>query len=101
MDTKSLLADAKVRFDIISQKKQLKEKYQSKFLFADQGGLWEASLAFISELNGIPDDSLIILDKYENPVQINKQQLLKKTTDIYHTVMTEWYNEYQKLQHNR
>jgi len=101
MDTKALLADARIRFDIVSQKKHLKEKYQSKLLFVDQGGLWESSLSFISELNGFPNDSLIILDKYENPVKISKNQLLEKAIDVYNAVMTEWHDEYQKLQHNR
>jgi hypothetical protein len=101
MNVENLLAESKIRFDFISQKNQLKEKYQSKMIFADQGGLWISSLNFISELNGIDDEIIILLDNYENPIKVNRKQLLDKAKENYNNMITQWYEEYSLLKNNR
>jgi len=101
MNVENLLVESKIRFDFISQKNQLKEKYQSKMIFADQGGLWVSSLNFISELNGIDEETIILLDNYENPIKVNRKQLLDKAKENYNNIITQWYEEHSLLKNNR
>lgn len=101
MDAKNLINTSKARFDTHSQKKQLKEKYQSKLVFADQGGLWEASPNFIGQLSSLSHDVIILTDKYDNPIKVNRDELLRKANSIYSNVMFEWHEEYQKIEGNR
>lgn len=101
MDAKNLIKESKARFDLHSQKKQLKEKYQSKLLFAEQGGLWEASPEFIGNLSSLNDETVILVDKYENPIKVNREELLIKANQIYTDVMSKWHEEYQLLESKR
>jgi hypothetical protein len=101
MDTKQLIKDTKARFNHNASKQQLKEKYQAKLLVADQGGLWKASPLLLSQLNSSSAKTLIILDEYENPIQIDRNSLLTKLNSIYVSVMEEWHTEFKSLENNR
>ena len=50
MDTKTLISEAKARFNHNSAKAYLKEKYEAKLLVAEQGGLWKADQQTITFL---------------------------------------------------
>jgi hypothetical protein len=101
MDTKQLINDAKARFKHNSAKQYLKDKYQSRLTFADQGGLWISSPTLLSHLVSSTTDSLVLLDEYENPIKVDRIILLKKANEIYTTVMEQWYIEWSELEHNR
>lgn len=100
MDTQSLIAEAKARFSHNAAKHYLKEKYSSKLLVADQGGLWRADIAIISFLYNIPGE-VVLLDTYDNPVKVDGPSLFRKLDDTYNKVMEEWYNEYKELENKR
>lgn len=101
MDTKQLIKDAKARFKHNSAKAYLKDKYQSKLLFADQGGLWKATPELISFLSSTTDDVVVILDTYENPIEVDSKQLLNHMTTAYNTAMNLWAAEWNELKNNR
>jgi len=101
MDTKQLLTEIKARFNHNSAKEYLKDKYDSKLIFAEQDGLWKASTELLTFLNYTSDDTVILLDNYQNPVEVTRTQLLEKTKEVYNTVMTEWYNEWKQLESKR
>lgn len=101
MDTKQLIKDAKARFKHNSAKAYLKDKYQSKLLFADQGGLWKATPELISFLSSTTDDVVVILDTYENPIEVDSKQLLDRMTTTYNTAMNLWATEWNELKNNR
>lgn len=101
MDINTLLADAKARFSHNSAKHYLKEKYNSKLTFADQGGLWKADKETISLLNSFDDDTVIIMDTFENPVQVDRKELLHKLTSIYNQTMASWLEELKALEGKR
>ena len=63
MDTKTLITEAKARFNHNSAKAQLKDKYDGKLIVAEQGGLWKASPELISTLNAFDDNFIILIDK--------------------------------------
>ena len=101
MDTKQLIKDAKARFNHNSAKQALKDKYQAKLLVACQGGLWKVTPELLVFVDSAGSEELILIDTYENPVKVNRQELLTLLRDTYNTVMIEWYNELKELENNR
>lgn len=102
MDTKTLIAEAKARFSHNSAKAYLKDKYDSKLIIAEQGGLWRANQQTISFLNSMSNDNFVILiDTFDNPVQVDREKLLTILKDTYNTVMLEWYKEWKELEGKR
>ena len=101
MDTKTLISEAKARFNHNSAKAQLKDKYDGKFIIAEQGGLWKATPELISFLNSMDDNFVIVIDNFNNPVQINRDQLLVVLKDTYSKVMLEWYKEWKEIEIKR
>jgi hypothetical protein len=102
MDTKTLITEAKARFNHNSAKAYLKDKYSSKLIVADQGGLWCADQITISFLNTMDDDNYVIMiDTFNNPVQVNRTQLLEVLKTTYNTVMLAWHKEWKELESKR
>lgn len=101
MDTNKLIQDAKARFDFNTQKQELKEKYEGKLIFADQGGLFTAGPNLFAILQTITQTYVIIVDNYGNPVKVDATKLLSKAVNIYTVVMQEWLDELNKLQEVR
>ena len=101
MDTKTLISEAKARFNHNSAKAQLKDKYDGRFIIAEQGGLWKASPELIAFLNVLDDNFVILIDNFNNPVQVNRDQLLSVLKNTYSKVMLEWYKEWKEIEINR
>jgi hypothetical protein len=101
MDTKTLISEAKARFSHNSAKAYLKDKYDSKLIVAEQGGLWRADQETISFLNSMDDNFIVMIDSFNNPVQVNRDKLLEVLKDTYNTVMLEWYKEWKELEGKR
>jgi hypothetical protein len=101
MDTKTLITEAKARFNHTSAKAYLKDKYESKFIVADQFGLWRADLETINFLNGFTEEWVILIDTFKNPVKVNRTDLLEKLSETYKSVMDEWYAEWSELEKKR
>lgn len=101
MDTKTLITEAKARFNHNSAKAYLKDKYDSKFIVADQLGLWRANIETINFLNGSTEEYVVLIDTFSNPVKVNRIDLLHKLNDTYKTTMEQWYNEWIELEKKR
>ncbi|MAR17861.1 MAG: hypothetical protein CML44_00630 [Rhodobacteraceae bacterium] len=101
MDTKTLIKDAKARFSHNSAKAYLKEKYSSKLVIAEQGGLWRADAQTIGFLNSFSDETLVVIDTFDNPVKVNRIELLESLTKTYTKIMTEWNSEWKELERKR
>lgn len=101
MDTKTLLAEAKARFNHNSAKAYLTEKYKNKLTVADQGGLWRADAQTINLLNSFDTSQLVLIDTFDNPVQVNRRELLEKLQSVYTSVMNQWHNEWKELEGKR
>jgi hypothetical protein len=98
MDTKTLISEAKARFNHNSAKAQLKDKYDGRFIIAEQGGLWKASPELIAFLNVLDDNFVILIDNFNNPVQVNREQLLTVLKETYNKVMLDWYKEWKEIE---
>jgi hypothetical protein len=101
MDVQTLLSEAKARFSYNSSKEYLKEKYSSKNLVAEQNGLWKADATTIATLQSFDTDKIILIDTHNNPVEVDRKQLLEKLKTVYETVMQEYYKEYKSLEYKR
>ncbi len=104
MDTKTLITEAKARFAHNSAKDYLKEKYNAKLLVAEQGGLWRAdkeTIAFLTVMTNDYDDRVVLIDTFDNPVLVDRSELLSKLKEVYHSVMLEWYSEWKELESKR
>lgn len=101
MDTKTLIAEAKARFNHNSAKEYLKEKYEAKLLIAEQGGLWRADKETITFLSSFLNKEVVLVDTFDNPVRVNRQELMDKLCEIYKSVMDEWHAEWKELESKR
>lgn len=103
MDTKTLITEAKARFSHNSAKAYLQDKYDSKLIVADQGGLWKADLQTITFLYNTPanKDEIVLMDSFNSPVKVNAMQLYHKLRAVYDSVMEEWYTEWKELEIKR
>lgn len=101
MNTEQLLKDIKARFSHNSSKEYLKEKYQSKFIVANQGGLWKATPELQSYLASRNDETVILSDLYDNPIMVNRIELYDALRSAYEDNMAAWYLEFQELKDKR
>ncbi len=101
MDTKTLVSEAKARFNHNAAKAYLSEKFNAKLLVAEQGGLWKADPQTINFLSISTNDDIVLIDTFDNPVKVNRKALLEKLSDTYDTVMNEWHNEWKELENKR
>lgn len=101
MDVQSLLAESKARFAHNSAKDYLREKYSNKVYIAEQGGLWKADAQTIAVLSTFDADKIILIDTQNNPVEVDREQLLNKLKSLYTDVMTEYHKEWKELENKR
>lgn len=94
MDTDKIITTAKARFAHETNRRVLKEKYEAKMLFAHVGGMWRAGPELLNTLHICKDtDPLVILDLYDNPVQVNAQELFDLAKQRWQEQMTAWLIE--------
>jgi hypothetical protein len=101
MDTKTLIAEARARFNHNAAKAQLKDKYDGKLIVADQNGLWSANIETICALEVFDNEFIVLIDNFNNPVRVNRSELLSKLKTTYTTVMEQWYKEWSDLEKKR
>ena len=97
-----MIAHARARFDHVAAKRVLKEKYEARMLFALAGGMWRAGPELLTLLTVCPDrESAVILDLYENPVQVNVAELELAAQQRWQEQMNGWLAEYTELSKQR
>jgi hypothetical protein len=102
MNTEDLVAHARARFDHVAARRVLKEKYSARMLFAYRGGMFRAGPELLTVLHACPvEDDVVILDLYENPVQVNPGELQRLAHDRWQEQMNAWLVEYDQLSQQR
>jgi hypothetical protein len=101
MDTEALIAHSRARFDHATAKRVIREKYQARMIFAHNGGMWCAGPELLVMLATVPPGDAVILDLYENPVQINPEELRGMAMQRWQEQMTAWLVEYEQAQSKR
>lgn len=102
MNTDDLIAHSRTRFDHAAAKRVLKEKYQAKMTFAHAGGLWQAGPDLLTLLHTVKENKhVVLLDLYENPVQVIPKELVELAQQRWQEQMNAWFVEYEELKKNR
>ena len=101
MDTEDLIAHARARFNHESARRLLREKYQARMLFAHAGGMWRAGPELVVLLATVPPGDAVILDLYENPIQINPEQLRTMAMQCWQEQMNAWLLEHKQVNNQR
>jgi hypothetical protein len=102
MNTDELIAHSRSRFDHAAAKRVLKEKYQAKMTFAHAGGLWQAGPELLTLLHTVKENKpVVLLDRYENPVEIIPEELVELAQQRWQEQMTAWLLEYTEANKNR
>lgn len=101
MNTDQIIAEARTRFDHAAAKKLLKEKYEAKMIFAHAGGMWRAGPELQTTLMTCPDSQAVILDLYQNPVEIDTKDLFAMSQQRWQEQMTAWLLEHRQLSQTR
>jgi hypothetical protein len=101
MDTEDLIAHARSRFNHESARRLLKEKYQAQMLFAHAGGMWRAGPELLVLLATVPPGNAVILDLYENPIQVNPEELRGLAMQRWQEQMNAWLVEHEESNKKR
>ena len=101
MNTDELIKHSRARFDHATARRTLKEKYQAKLTFAYNGGMWRASPEMITFLSLYGEEEIVVLDLYENPVQVDTKELYAQSQQRWQEQMTAWLLEHEELSKKR
>jgi hypothetical protein len=52
-------------------------------------------------LNDITDERVILIDTFDNPVEVNRQELKDKLYAAYNSSMNSWHQEWVELENKR
>lgn len=85
------------KFAQAAARKTLQEKRDQSLLVPYRGGLFKAGPVLISFLSSWQRDDLVIPDAYEQPVRIDRSELLMLLKSSYQTAMNSWAQEYGEL----
>lgn len=96
-----MIAHARARFDHAAAKRLVKEKYQTKMIFAHAGGMFRAVPELIVLLSLYQGKRIVIQDLYENPVQVDASELLAIVQARWQEQMTAWQIEHDELADRR
>lgn len=92
----------RARFDHAAAKKILQEKYQAKMLFAYAGGMWRAGPELLTLLQAVSSHSnVVILDIYDNPINVDTQELQKLAIERWQEQMNAWLMESEEIRKSR
>ena len=102
MDPTEITQKVKARFDHELARRILKEKYQTKMVFAHAGGMWRAGPELQSTIFTCGTTSeVVLLDLYETPVKINADELMRLSQERWQEQKNAWLLEYEQLNKNR
>ena len=100
MDTDQLISHSRARFEHAAARRTLREKYQAKFTFAHAGGMWQAGPELLTTLKCCTG-TVVILDLYENPIEVDRQVFLVTAQQHWQMQMNAWHNEFEELNKKR
>lgn len=92
-----LFEHARARFDHESARRLLKEKYEAKMLFAHAGGMWRAGPDLLILLECCRAlETAILLDLYNNPIQVSTAELSHLAKQRWQEQMNAWLIEHEQ-----
>ena len=96
-----LVNQIRLATDYQKNKRALREKILTDLHLAYGGGLFLIDTSLLAFLATWHDDELYLEDVYNNPIKINRQELLAQAQQHYYSVMNAWHIEHEKLKQIR
>ena len=96
MNPEQLKELADTQFERAAYTKTLRESVYARLTIAHNGGLFAVNPSLLAFLATMPDDSIVIEDVYNNPIRVNRTQLLDQARNQYTEVMNEWQADIEK-----
>jgi hypothetical protein len=101
MDINDLRNQARLSYDRAVAKKNIQERMENRMTVSHNGGVFKVEpdlfvMLDLPEDNGW-NDEMILLDAYDTPVKVNREELHKLAKQRYFEIMNEWYAEWQDL----
>lgn len=84
-----------------TNKRILREKIQTDLHFAYNGGLFKATPELVSFLTSWDSEELFLEDTYQNPIKINRLEMLSLVKQHYQTAMNAWHTQHEELKRIR
>ena len=97
MDIDNLQRQAQLSFDHAIAKKNLQQRMQSRLNVTYNDGFFTVTKEQINFLDLLGSQSVVLLDDYQTPIEVNAFELLKIMFQRYHEIMNEWLEEYEQL----
>jgi len=87
--------------DYQTNKHILREKIQTDLHVPYNSGLFKVTPELIAFLNSWDSDELFLEDTYQNPIKINRKELLNKCREHYQMVMNTWHYQHEEIRRAR
>jgi len=100
-ELEKLTAEIRLATDYQVNKRILREKIQTDLHVPYNGGLFLISMDLISFLTTWPEDQLYLEDTYQNPIAVNRSELLQLAREHYQQVMNTWHQQHAELKRLR
>lgn len=100
-DINQLVNSIKQATDHQVNKRILREKIQTDLHFAHNGGLFKATPELIAFLNSWTSQEIYLEDTYQNPIKVDRVEMLNLIQQHYQLIMNRWHIEYEELKRVR
>jgi hypothetical protein len=87
--------------DYQTNKHILREKIQTDLHVPYNSGLFKVTPELIAFLNSWDSDELFLEDTYQNPIKIDRKELLNKCREHYQMVMNTWHCQHEEIRRAR
>lgn len=87
--------------DIQINKQLLREKMLTDLHVPFENGLFKVTPELIAFLSVMSEDIIYLEDTYNNPIRINRLDLLALCMQHYQSVMNTWHNQFEELKRVR
>jgi hypothetical protein len=100
-ELEQLTAQIKQSTDYQTNKQILREKNQTDLHFAYNGGLFKATPELIGFIATWDTGTLYLEDTYQNPIEVNREEMLSLAKQHYQMVMNTWHIQHEELKRVR
>jgi len=97
MNPETFQETAIIKWQQVVAKNNLKQRIQSRLNVTYNNGYFIVDSNLIAFLSSWADDELVLIDHYETPVLVNRQELLEIAKQRYRELTNEWVEEWNNL----
>lgn len=92
-----LVEQIRVATDYQINKRALKEKNLTDLHLAYNGGLFLVDQTLLAFLTTWPNEELFLEDVYNNPIPVNRAEMLEQARQCYQSAMNSWHQQHEEL----